>query len=104
MKAFSKKLLPAAGIVALGALTSPMALAAAVDVAEVVSEIKAQLGPIAAVGGGILLVVVTVKVYDCSSSSPYWGRCLETPMIWIYFFSMTWQKTGTVPRLAAKLV
>jgi len=63
MKPFSKKLLPAAGIAALGALAPPMVLAAAVDVAEVVTDIKAQLAPIGLVGGAVLLVIVASAVF-----------------------------------------
>jgi len=64
MKAFSKKLRPAAGIAALGALTAPLAQAAAVDVSNVVSEIGLQVAPIVAVGGAILMVIVAVKVFN----------------------------------------
>jgi len=64
MKPFSKKLLPVAGIAALGALASPMVLAAAVDVSNVVSEIGLQVAPIVAVDGAILMVIVAVKVFN----------------------------------------
>ena len=39
------------------------AMAAAVDVAEVVTDIKAQIASVVAIGGAVLLVYVSVKAF-----------------------------------------
>jgi len=56
----SKKLLP---VVALGALMTQAAHAAPVDVSGVVTNIGEQIGPVTAIGGGILLVIVAVAAF-----------------------------------------
>lgn len=61
MKAFQNlknAVIPAAMV----ALSSP-AFAAAVEVTEVVSDIKAQIGPITSIGGGVLLVMVGISAF-----------------------------------------
>jgi hypothetical protein len=51
-------------ILALGfAAAAGFAQAAPVDVAAVTTDITAQLAPIAAVGAGVLLVMVAVKAF-----------------------------------------
>lgn len=52
------------GLVAAGALSLAAASqAAAVDVASVVTDIGAQVVPITAIGGAVLLVYVAVKAF-----------------------------------------
>jgi len=48
---------------ALGALLSAHSFAAAIDVDDVVTDIGAQIAPIAAIGGAVLLVFVAVKAF-----------------------------------------
>ncbi len=51
------------GVVALSALTSASALAAAPDVSSVVTEIGGTAAPIAAIGAAVLLVFVGIKTF-----------------------------------------
>ena len=51
------------GVVALSALTSASALAAAPDVTSVVTEIGGTAAPIAAIGAAVLLVFVGIKTF-----------------------------------------
>jgi len=48
------------GAVALLPLSS---FAAAVDVAAVVTDIGAQVAPVTAIGGGVLLLIVAIKAF-----------------------------------------
>jgi len=57
MRAYSR-VLPAAL-----ALASSSAFAAAVDVADVVTDIAAQVAPVTAIGGGVLLLLVAIKAF-----------------------------------------
>ena len=50
-------------VLALGALTSAQAFAAAPDVSAVVTEIGLASAPIAAIGAAVLLVMVGIKVF-----------------------------------------
>lgn len=49
-----------AGLVALAPLS---AFAAAVDVTAVAADIDAQLTPVAAIGGSVLLLIVGIKAF-----------------------------------------
>lgn len=53
----------APGAVAVGSAVLPAAHAAAVDVADVVTDIGAQVGPIGLIGGAVLLVYVAVAAF-----------------------------------------
>jgi len=44
-------------------LLAGVANAAAVDVAAVVTDIAAQIAPITAIGGGVLLLMVAIKAF-----------------------------------------
>ncbi|WP_295542056.1 major capsid protein [uncultured Pseudacidovorax sp.] len=48
---------------AAGSLVALPSHAAAVDVAAVVTDIGAQIAPITAIGGAVLLVVVSIKAF-----------------------------------------
>lgn len=50
-------LLPLAGLLAAPVFAAP------VDVADVVTDIGAQIAPIVAIGGAVLLVLVAVKAF-----------------------------------------
>jgi hypothetical protein len=49
--------------IAAGAALATSANAAAIDVAAVVTDIGAQVAPITAIGGAVLLVFVAVKAF-----------------------------------------
>lgn len=53
----------AAAVVSLGLIGAEAANAAAVDVADIVTDIGAQAAPIAAIGGAVLLIYVGVKAF-----------------------------------------
>lgn len=55
------RLLPAVALAAMTGLQT--AQAAAIDVADVVTDITAQLAPIALIGGAVLLVFVAIKAF-----------------------------------------
>ena len=48
---------------AAGTLLPLVSMASAVDVTDVVADIEAQLAPIAAIGAGVLLVLVAIKAF-----------------------------------------
>lgn len=51
-------------LVALAALSAPvLSFAAAVDVDDVVTDIGAQVAPVTAIGGGVLLLLVAIKAF-----------------------------------------
>lgn len=58
MKTFKR-----AGAGSLALLGAAAAQAAAIDVSDVVTDIGAQVTPIIAIGGAVLLVVVSVKAF-----------------------------------------
>jgi len=59
-----RKLAPAVAAATAGALAAlPMASHAAIDVAEVVTEIKGLIAPIGLIGAAVLIVVVTITAY-----------------------------------------
>lgn len=47
----------------LAAVVSPSVMAAAIDVDDVVTDIGAQLAPVAAIAGAVLLVFVALKAW-----------------------------------------
>lgn len=51
------------GAAFVGAVAAGGASAAAVDVTAVTTDINAQIVPIVAIGGGVLLVMVSVKAF-----------------------------------------
>lgn len=51
------------GLGAMAALLPLLASAAAVDVAAVVTDIAAQITPVTAIGGGVLLLLVAIKAF-----------------------------------------
>ncbi len=53
-----------AAIAAAAALAATGACAAAVDVTEIKADIAAQAGPIALIGGAVLLIYVGVKAFQ----------------------------------------
>jgi len=50
-------------VVGSAALVPTLASAAAVDVADVVTDIGAQATPVAAIGGAVLLLIVAIKAF-----------------------------------------
>jgi len=48
---------------AFSALVATQAMAAAIDVEDVVTDIGAQIAPIALIGGAVLLVFVAIKAF-----------------------------------------
>jgi len=46
-----------------GALLPVLSFAAAVDVADVVTDIGLQATPVAAIGGAVLLLIVAIKAF-----------------------------------------
>lgn len=50
-------------LVAVGVVTVSAAASAAVDVADVITEIQGAATPIAAIGSAVLVVMVGIKVY-----------------------------------------
>jgi len=46
-----------------GALLPVLSFAAAVDVDDVVLDIAAQIAPVTAIGGGVLLLLVAIKAF-----------------------------------------
>jgi len=47
----------------VSALLATQAMAAAIDVEDVVTDIGAQIAPIALIGGAVLLVFVAIKAF-----------------------------------------
>lgn len=62
MRKLQTSLAPVLASLGALALSSP-AMAAAIDVDDVVTDIGAQLAPIAAIGGAVLLVFVAIKAF-----------------------------------------
>lgn len=58
-----RSFLPAVSAFTLSMLASAGAMAAAIDVDDVVTDIGLQAGPIAAIGGAVLLVIVGIKAF-----------------------------------------
>ena len=61
MNAIQKNL---ATLAALSVMASGAANAAAIDVADVVTDIGAQAAPIALVGGAVLVLIVGIKAFQ----------------------------------------
>lgn len=59
MNKYVQRGLAAAGVLA----TTVSAQAAAIDVSDIVTDISAQAGPIALIGGAVLVVYVGIKAF-----------------------------------------